>query len=68
MGKKNFVELLNNDFLKFLLFNANRRQCKMLSSKKLTCKATLRQVFISLRPGAYYDDVNQRMLMSSLFL
>jgi hypothetical protein len=51
LGKKNFVELLNNAFLKFLLFKDNRRQCKMSSSKKLTCKGTLRQVFISLRPA-----------------
>ncbi len=27
-----------------------RRQCKMWSSKKITCKGTLRQVFICLRP------------------
>jgi hypothetical protein len=28
----------------------HRRQCKMSSSKELTCKVTLRQVFICLRP------------------
>ncbi len=31
-----------------------RRWCKMLSSKKLTCKGTLRQVFIYLRPRTPY--------------
>jgi hypothetical protein len=44
--KKTFVELLNNDFLNFLLCKANRRQCKMSPSKKVTCKVTLGQVFI----------------------
>jgi hypothetical protein len=29
--------------------NQNRMLCKMLSSKKLACKGTLRQVFICLR-------------------
>ncbi len=31
----------------------HRRQCKMPSTKKLTCKGTLRQVFIYLRPKSH---------------
>jgi hypothetical protein len=34
----------------------HRRQCKMLSSKKLTCKGTLRPVFICLRPWTPYHS------------
>jgi hypothetical protein len=34
--------------------NTNRKQCKMSSSKKLTCRGTFRQVFICLRPRTPY--------------
>ncbi len=34
----------------------HRRQCKMSSSKKLTCKGTLRQVFICVRPRTPYPS------------
>ncbi len=35
-----------------------RKQCKISSSKKLTCKGTLRQVFICLRPRTPYPPLH----------
>jgi hypothetical protein len=54
-----FPRYCNYNAAKYDLFcsvedKTHRRQCKMSSSKKLTCKGALRQMFICLRPRTPY--------------